>query len=420
MSGPVIGYVIRMFPQLSETFIANEILHLGRMGTRIRVYSYRRPSVPVPHECVRLIEAPVTYLLDPLYRHPVSIARAHRAFHRLHPDRYRRTLGAVWRATLAERSDDAWRRFLQAGYLAGVVVRDGVSRLHAHFAHGATRLAMLTGMLTGLPFSFSAHARDIYTADRELLRQKIEAAEYVVTCARANQDHLRRLVPPEVRAKIRVSYHGVDLRKFTPRARPPADEVPLVLSVGRLVQKKGFPDLLRACRILTDKGHALRCMIVGDGPERARLDAVVRELGLGGVVSLPGSASQEELLDVYRRATVFALPCRVLEDGDRDGIPNVLLEAMAVGLPVVATSVAGIGELVRDRYNGLLVRERDADALASALESLLTDRVRREQLARNGRRTVTERFDASVNVRTLARLFHDGAFETSPREVTAS
>jgi glycosyltransferase involved in cell wall biosynthesis len=379
------------------------------MGVPIHVYSYRRPGAAVPHECVRLIESPITYLPDPLYRHPLILLGAHRAFYRVQPERYRRTARYVWTRVRAERSTDAWRRFLHAGYLAQLAAQDGVGRLHAHFAHGATRLAMLTSMLTGLGFSFTAHARDIYTADESLLREKIEAADYVVTCTRANQDHLRQLVRADVRTKITVGYHGVDLGKFGQRTQAPAEDVPLVLSVGRLVQKKGFPDLLRACRILTDKGHRLRCMIVGDGPERARLEAMIHKLELDAVVSLPGGSSQEDLLDIYRRATVFALPCRILENGDRDGIPNVLVEAMAVGLPVVASSVSSIRELVRDGENGLLVRERDGEDLAAALERLLTDRAMRERLARGGRRTVTEHFDATVNIRTLAHLLQNGA-----------
>jgi glycosyltransferase involved in cell wall biosynthesis len=408
-SGPVIGYVIRMFPQLSETFVANEILHLGRMGVRIKVYSYRRPTAAVPHECVRLIDAPITYLPDPLYRHAGAIVRAHRACYRRQPEGYRRTLAYVGRRVQAERSTDAWRRFVQAGWLADRAARDGVERLHAHFAHGATRLAMLTGMVTGLRFGFTAHARDIYTANPDLLRAKITAADYVVTCTRANQEHLRRVASPDAQAKIEVGYHGVDLGKFGARVRPPMDAIPLVLSVGRLVRKKGFPDLLHACRVLTDKGMRLRCMIVGDGPERPRLETLVRELGLGGVVSLPGSSSQEELLDVYRRATVFALPCRVLEDGDRDGIPNVLLEAMAVGLPVIASGSSSIRELVRDGDNGILVPERNGDALATALERLLGDGPMRDRLARSARATVAEHFDAVVNVRALAHLLQNGS-----------
>jgi glycosyltransferase involved in cell wall biosynthesis len=419
-SGPVIGYVIRMFPQLSETFIANEILELGKLGVPLQVYSYRRPRAPVLHECVRLIKAPITYLPDPLYQRPGALLRAHRAARRLWPEGYGRLVRSMWRCTVAERNADAWRRFLHAGYLADLVTRDGVERLHAHFAHGATRLAMLTSMLTGLPFGFTAHARDIYTADPARLRERIEAAEYVVTCTRANQDHLRRLAPRHARAKIRLGYHGVDLRKFTPGTRVPSDDVPVVLSVGRLVEKKGFPDLLRATRILVDKGHPIRCVIVGDGPERPRLEALVRELDLGSVVSLPGSSTQEELLEKYRGATVFALPCRILEDGDRDGIPNVLLEAMAVGLPVVASPISGIRELVRDGYNGLLADERDGAALARALEQVLTDRPLRDRLARNGRMTVAARFDATVNIRTLAVLLRNGLEEPSAREVSAS
>jgi glycosyltransferase involved in cell wall biosynthesis len=317
--------------------------------------------------------------------------------------------------TLRERNPDTWRRFLHAGYLAQQARQAGVERLHAHFAHGATRVAMLASMLTGLRFSFTAHARDIYTANRVLLREKIEGAEYVVTCTRANQEYLQELVEPGQRGKIILGYHGVDVEKFTPAAPGGGEDAPLILSVGRLVAKKGFPDLLSACGILRRKGYDFRCLLVGDGPERPALEAMVRTLDLGGVVGMPGSHSQEELLELYRRATIFALPCRILENGDRDGIPNVLLEAMAVGVPVVSSTVSGIGELVRNGENGLLVRERDERALAAAIESLVQDAALRARLSRNARATVAAKFDAAVNSQRLARLFLNGSSRTAAR-----
>jgi glycosyltransferase involved in cell wall biosynthesis len=404
-----------MFPQLSETFVANEIVQLERLGIRIRVYSYRKPMAAVPHECVRRIQAPIEYLPDPLYRHPLTLLRAHQAVFRRDPARYRRTARYVLGYTMAERNPDTWRRFLHAGYLAQSAREANVQRLHAHFAHGATRVAMLTSMLTGLRFSFTAHARDIYTANSELLGEKIAAAEYVVTCTRANQDYLRQLVEPTQRRKILLGYHGVDVEKFTPAPDGRGTDAPVILSVGRLVEKKGFPDLLRACDILRRKGYAFRCLLVGDGPERPALEAMVRSLQLEDIVGMPGSYSQEELLPLYRRATVFALPCRILKNGDRDGIPNVLLEAMAVGLPVVSSAVSGIGELVRDGENGLLVHERDDKALAAAIESLVRDGSLRERLSENARTTVAARFDAAATSEALARLFRNG---TRPTEAS--
>lgn len=407
MDAPVIGYVIRMFPQLSETFIANEILGLERLGITIHVYSYRTPKAAVTHECVRRVQAPVTYLPDPLPRHPWRLLRENPGVYRLDPRRYRHTVRYVLAHTLRERNPDTWRRFFQAVYLASQLRSSGVQHLHAHMAHGATRVTMLASMLTGLPFSFAGHARDIYRTNQSLLRAKIEAAEFVVTCTRANQEFLRRLVGTEQRYKIHLAYHGVDTDKFSPAGEDAAPGVPVILSAGRLVEKKGFPSLLRACAMLRDKGYSFRCVVVGEGPERGRLEEMIRILDLPDAVSLPGECSQEELLRYYQRATVFALPCCVLQDGDRDGIPNVLLEAMAVGLPVVSTPVSGIPELIGNGDSGLLVPERDEGALASALELLIQDDALRDRLGQRGRQAVATDFDPEATARRLAVLFRE-------------
>jgi glycosyltransferase involved in cell wall biosynthesis len=394
-----------MFPQLSETFIANEILEMERQGVGLRVFSYRKPRAAVRHECVRDIRVTVEYLPDPLLPNlgPLlaSAPAGFRADARRWNDTLRYVLGYTWR----EKNPDTWRRLLQAAYLARIVRESGLRHLHAHFAGGATRIAMLTSKLTGIPFSFSAHARDVYTTAPHVLRERLEAASFVVTCTGANREYLQSLVGPESRSKILLGYHGIDLAKFRPRLEPAAPDVPLILSVGRLVRKKGFTDLLRACDVLKRDGVPFRCLIVGEGPERERLERMVEEFSLENVVSLPGSCSQEEALDAYHRATVFALPCRVLEDGDRDGIPNVLLEALAVELPIVSTTISGIPEVIEDGRNGLLIPQRDAPALASALRRLLADADLRAQLGARGRETVARRFDRGENVRELSELF---------------
>ena len=405
MTGSALGYVLRMFPQLSETFIANEILELQRQGVPVRIFSYRLPSAVVSHECVRSIREPVEYLPDPIHRNLGKLLGAAPSVFRRDPARYARTVRYVAGYTLRERNADTWRRLLQAVYLARRVREADLQHLHAHFAHGATRVTMLASMLTGVPFSFSAHARDVYLTAPHVLRERMEAASFVVTCTRANQDYLRGLVCPESRAKILLGYHGIDVAKFRPRPEPTSSESPLILSVGRLVRKKGFTDLLRACDLLKRRGVGFRCLIVGDGPERERLEAMIAELSLEDRVSLPGSCDQEGVLQAYHRATVFALPCRVLENGDRDGIPNVLLEAMAVELPIVSSAISGIPELINDERNGLLVSERDPVALAAALDRLIQDADLRARLGSRARATVVRHFDRGANVRKLSDLF---------------
>jgi glycosyltransferase involved in cell wall biosynthesis len=396
-----------MFPQLSETFIASEILGLERLGVPLRIFSYRQPRAPVDHECVRAIRSPITYLPDPLLRHPFDLVRANAPVYGIDSARYRATARYVLGYTLRQRNPDTWRRFLQAVYLAGQLHGSGIERLHAHMAHGSTRVAMLTSMLTGLPFSFTAHARDIFKTNPPRLRERTEAAQFVVTCTRANQEYLRSLVEPRQREKILLGYHGVDAAKFTPIERPP-NETPVILSVGRLVEKKGFPYLLDALALLKEREVAFRCKLIGDGPELKPLRRQIHDLDLAADVELPGAKNQEEVLEQYRRADVFVLPSIIQGDGDRDGIPNVLLEAMATGLPVVSTSISGIPELVRSGENGLLAESRNARELSAALELLLSDRALRERIAKQGRETVTEQFSTATTVRWLARLFSEG------------
>lgn len=411
---PAVGYVIRMFPQLSETFVANEILEVERRGLELRIFSYRRPLEAVPHEVVGRIRSTVFYLPDPLYRSPRALRRAARAVRSEQPERYRELRRAALARAVAQRSVDPVRRFVQAVCLTAALPGSGVRHLHAHFAHGPTEVAMLASALSKLRFSFTAHARDIYTAPRAELRAKVLAAAFVVTCTRANQDHLRELAGPGARGKIHLVYHGTDVAKFSPGESRLRREPPLLLSVGRLVSKKGFASLLEACAMLRQRGHAFRCTILGEGPERERLAGLVRRLELEGIVELPGSQSQEQVLEEYRRATAFALPCKILANGDRDGIPNVLVEAMGVGLPVVSTAISGIPELVDDGINGLLVAPGRSEDLAAALERLLRDAALRARLGANARRTVVERFDSAANSASLAELVLEHAGLRTP------
>jgi len=190
--------------------------------------------------------------------------------------------------------------------------------------------------------------------------------------------------------------------------------------VGRLVDKKGLPYLLEACRMLKSEGQSFRCVIVGEGPQRRPLEGMVRSFGLGGLVTFPGAVSQERVLDLYREAAVFALPCQVMGNGDRDGIPNVLVEAMAVGLPVISTAISGIPELITSGHDGLLVPERDVQALTSAIQTLMQDEALRERLGRQARSSVARKFDSRVNALGLATLFSRQALDGSRRSELAA
>jgi glycosyltransferase involved in cell wall biosynthesis len=312
------------------------------------------------------------------------------------------------------RAGGAWqpsfiKEFFQAGYIAQQVLAAGTIRhLHAHFCHSATTVAMFASQLSGLPFSFTAHAKDIYVAElnpRDLLPVKLRRAEFAVTCTRANHAHLTALGVPET--PIYTIYHGLDTRQFAPPEHAQAEPaLPLLLSVGRMVEKKGFPVLLAACRLLKARGYRFECHLVsGAGPLTATVAALIQELELADVVKMRPAVTQEELQAIYQQATVFVLPCQIADNADRDGIPNVLVEAMAVGLPVVSTQVSGIPELIEHGVSGLLVPPKAAAALAAALALLLDTPSLRESLGRAARQKVCREFDAAANTRVLQQLF---------------
>jgi glycosyltransferase involved in cell wall biosynthesis len=311
----MIAYFIRKFPQLSETFIANEIVELGRQGIEPRIYSYKHPTEDVRHECVRLIRSPITYLPEPLWRSSAEIIGAHRALRRADPERYRATLRfalEIWRWKGQFR---AYREFARAGWLAKRIQEDGITHIHAHMAHTCTQVAMLVSMMTGIPYSFTAHAYDIYTANQADLKKRIDGAQFIATCTGANVEHLKKLAGPEQADKVRLQYHGVDLDRFSLDPIRETDGAPLILAVGRLVEKKGFPDLLQACAMLKARGKEFRCRIIGEGPDRKSLLDQIKALDVKDVVELPGAMSQEELIEIYRRAADSQCPHG--SDGDR-------------------------------------------------------------------------------------------------------
>lgn len=409
----VIAYLLKRYPRLSETFILHEILELERQGVDLRLFSIMNPNEQVVHAEVARVRAPVQYLpvgwqaVGPLLRaHLTLVTRA--------PRRYLRVVRYI---LTRRRHRSTIKHFVRAGWLARELEKVGATRLHAHFAHGPASVAHFVHLLTGLPFSFTAHAKDIYTSPPNLLAVKMRAAQFVVTCTDYNARYLADLIVGE--KPIQRIYHGVDLRLFTPSGcsapddRP--DEARSILAIGRLVEKKGFPTLIEACRLLRAEGYDIRLRIVGDGPMKGALSRQIEESGLAEHVTLLASRSQRELLALYRAAELFVLPCVVAENGDRDGIPNVLVEAMSLGVPVVSTTVSGIPELVIDGRTGLLVPPHDPRALATALARFLDDPPLRARLAAEARRHVTTEFDLATNAARLKALLlgdvADGSLE---------
>ena len=402
---PKIAYLLKTYPRLSETFILNEILGMEELGARLHIFSLRRPDEDRSHPAVARVKARVTYALaiGPRSR-PLDALRVlygHATLFLSHPKRYWRTVSTYLKRPGKQRLKEV----MQAGFLAKELQKEGCTHLHAHFANVPVTVAELIKGFTGIRYSFTAHAKDIYLTGREELNRKIQGAEFVLTCTGYNRGYLQELSTGAT--PIRSIYHGIDLSLFDGRSKAASGATPLILSVGRFCEKKGFPYLIRACRSLKDRGIEFRCLIVGYGPLRDELDGLIGELNLRDCVSLGDKVTQDELVEVYREADVFVLPCLVTGDGDRDGIPNVLIEAMAQRLAVVSTDVSGIGELVAHMENGLLAREKDAGGLAASIEMLLRHPELRRRLGERGREKVLNLFSFEKSAAAVWEVFQE-------------
>jgi len=290
----------------------------------------------------------------------------------------------------------------------------GMQHLHAHFANDPTRLAGWARMICNVSYSVTTHAKDLYQEDRlgsPGLRHKLSSARFVVANSEFSAAGLRTAFKGRTPPKIVTIYNSIDLPQFPRRSQEPAE--PMILSVGRLVEKKGLHDLLIACRTLKDWGVRFTCEIIGSGPLKESLADSITKLDLSHTVKLRGQMPQHEVRDHYLKAMVFALPCVVAANGDRDILPNVLKEAMAVGVPVITTQLDGIGELVTNEETGLLVGCGDSEALAKSLRRLLSDAALRRRLAIQARKVIEERFDLQKNFGLLRNLLLEQVRDSS-------
>ena len=405
MPGPV-AFVLKGYPRLSETFIAQEIASLEQRGLDIRIVSLRHPTDKTTHPVHAEIRAPVRYLPEYLYHEPLRVWRAWRAVRRRPAYAAARTmwLKDLWR----DRTPNRIRRFGQALVLAHELEPE-VERLHAHFLHTPASVARYTAALTGLPWSVSAHAKDIWTTPEWEKREKLAETAWLVTCSAAAHDHLAALAPAgRAETLVGLVYHGLDLQRFTPVQRvngqrdgsDPAAPVRL-LSVGRAVPKKGYDDLLDALAQLPATLH-WRLEHIGGGPQLKSLQAKARSAGFADRIEWHGALAQEAVLEAYRRADVFVLASRIAGNGDRDGLPNVLMEAQSQGLACVATRISAIPELIDTERNGLLVAERDPSALAGAIARLIRHPEQRTALGRAGQTRILREFSHETCLDDLA------------------
>lgn len=405
--------VVKGWPRLSETFIAQELRALEQRGLRLRLYSLRHPTDRRVHALNRAVAAPVIYLPEYLWREPLRVWRSWQKARRL-PG-----YGAARRTWLRDLKRDLTpnriRRFGQALVLAAEGGAE-VSRLYAHFLHTPASVARYAAMMCGLPWSVSAHAKDIWTTPDWEKREKLLDADWAVTCTRAGCEHLAALAP----GKVELVYHGIDAARYPPRdvARAPRDggaqdDPVVILSVGRAVPKKGYDDLLAALAMLPGD-LSWRFVHVGGGPLLAQLKRQAERSGLAARITWRGAQDEDAVRAAYREADLFVLASRIGDDGDRDGLPNVLLEALSQACPVVATSVSAIPELIVDGVTGALAPPGDHAAFAAAVERLARDPVLRKRLAAAGEARVRRDFPLQRGAERIAALLEGSGAASMP------
>jgi len=397
-----IGYIVKMFPRLSETFILNEILELERRGAEIVIFSIKKPDEGQFHPQLSRVKAKVLYLEGLDLKKWTSWLGTIWPFLLPHRERFWQLLEKA----LVKKDHNQMELLLLSSWVAARAEEFGLSHLHAHFASLPSTVAYFSHQITQIPFSFTAHAKDIYVYDMEehFLREKLFAAQFVVTVTDYNRRYLLKNAPgldPDV---INVIYNGVDIERLKPDERQ--DREPNhILAVGRLVPKKGFGDLLDACKLLIDRGISFHCLIVGDGREAEQLHRKQQELDLINEVKFLGPKRQDEIVELMHKSTLLCLPCTIDGDGNRDALPTVILEAMACGLPVVSTNLSGIPEMIDSGINGLLVEPDDPVSLSDHLTRLLSSEKLRKKLADGGLKKVALKFNLKTNVDSLLSLY---------------
>ncbi|MDQ1082189.1 MULTISPECIES: glycosyltransferase [Microbacterium] len=392
-TSPLIGYVLKMYPRFSETFIVTEIIAREALGERLEIFALRPNDDTRFHAELARVQAPVRAV--PV---PRRLSSAWDGLRRAQTDA--RLTAAVARhlpELLSADADDA----LQAVEVARQALDRGVTHLHAHFASTATTVTRLAALLAGIPYSFTAHAKDIFHADVDPrdLERKLRDAAFAVTVSDFNLEHLRHRFPSS--GSIERVYNGLDLARFPFVARRPRQGPLRLLAVGRLVEKKGFSLLIDAVERLRDEGRDATLDIVGDGELAPQLRA---QAAGSPAIRFLGPLPQGEVSAHLRQADVFVAPCLVAADGNADGLPTVLLEAMASGVPCVSTAVTGIPEIIQDGRTGILCVPGDGDSLLAGLRRVARTDYPVEATTRRARGLIERDFDATRQAARLAAL----------------
>lgn len=394
-TSPRIGYVLKVYPRTSQTFVLTELLAHERAGLAMDIFSLRRTDDTRFHAALAKVQSPVfqiaragskaTLVLNELREHGQHLPQ-------------------LW--DVVQNSGANAEDLLQAARLSRAITDRGIVHLHAHFGTVATVVARLASKITGVSYSFTAHAKDIFheIVDEDVLRKKLADAAGVVTVSQFNVAFLKDKYT-DAADGVKLIYNGLNLDEF--HFEPEGDRPPLILAVGRLVEKKGFSYLLEACALLHSRGIPFRCEIVGGGVLEPDLHEQLRALDLEGCVEFCGAMSQSDVIKKIRQARVLAAPCVHAGDNDRDGLPTILLEAMALGTPCISTPVTGIPEVLKHEETGLMVAERNEVELADACERLLSEQALCDVLTQNARGLIEENFDIEKNTAKIRAFFSE-------------
>ncbi len=403
-----IGFLISQFPEMHETFILREFTALKKKEINFYIYSLKKCKDKIIHPEAKNLLGQTYYasnlefssFLYWLKKKPRVLCKI----------LYFKVLRNLWPAEKFLKTSCV---FLKSLYFARLMHKHNIHHLHAHWATMPTTGAEIINELLGIPFSFTAHAWDIYLSTKIDLGEKLKKATFAVTCTQANKNYLDNIQ----RNKLEVNYHGLDIKKFNfteDSISIPSpihldnvnkNKVKIILAIGRLVEQKGFEYLIKACDILNRKNVNFQCILVGEGPLRKELENLRNKLGLKQYIQMPGSVDQEQIKKYFKKTAVFVVPSVIARNGDRDGIPNVLLEALAMGAPVIATKVSGIPEVIIHNKTGILVEPRNESALSTAISRMLIGQFPADNFRQNGRKMVIKKFDIDKNVEALISIF---------------
>ncbi len=391
-----VGYIVKRYPCYSETFIVNEILAHEAAGLDIEIFSLRPTLDSHFQDIISQVQAPVHFLRGYKRLQGIKLWEAIEQVSEVIPE--------IWSRLVYSEGEDVHNIF-QALQIAYKAHSTGITHLHAHFATSPTSVARLASHFAEIPYSFTTHAKDIFHQDVEYndLERKLRDATTTIAISDYNRNYLCQTYSATA-GKVRRIYNGLDLQKFP--FRSPEKCPPQIISVGRLVEKKGFSTLIEACALLAKRGCRFTCQIAGKGVLEAELRSLIEQLHLTDVVKLIGPQPQNKIIELVQEAAVFVGPYIIGSDGNRDGLPTVLLEAMALGTPCISTNVTGIPEVIKDRETGLLVPQLDPIALAAEIETLLNNPYLRVRLAMKARKLIVEKFDIHRNTTDVRQVFY--------------